>query len=227
MQNSVFCVSAVLQAMHWTVGVKTASLKLKAFDLPVDLWSAARCWSRAVGSDRKNEIMDASGWNEFPLQGAWVQTQTESERARSGCSANRLHSSGGFSGWLQVWPGTDSRTPWYPPGRSWETPPREHLTHPSPSPDTKQNTDVNDMNATKEQSGSKLSLSCYSWTEYFGFFFQPQGDINIHTQDGYCEPVSLMLICWNRHQLMATWPLLTELSAFVLVEFKRCPLFFI
>ena len=61
MQNSVFCVSAVLQAMHWTVGVKTASLKLKALiyqlicDPPLaaghELWAVTermRSWMQAA-----------------------------------------------------------------------------------------------------------------------------------------------------------------------------------
>ena len=44
--------SAAMQAKHWTVLVK---------NLPVSLRSNPHLWSRALGSDRKNKIVDTSG----------------------------------------------------------------------------------------------------------------------------------------------------------------------
>lgn len=125
----------------------------KAFDLPVDLWSAARCWSRAVGCDRKNEIMDTSGWNGFPLQGAWVQSQRRrlKEPVQVVWPTDYIPLEV-FQGGRrpQVWPGTDSRTPLFPQGGAGNT---------------KQNMDVNDMNAMKEQSGSVLLF--LDWMVFF------------------------------------------------------------
>jgi len=45
----------------------------KTLDLQVHLRSNPHLWSRALGSDRKNEIADTSGRNEFPPQGGWTQ----------------------------------------------------------------------------------------------------------------------------------------------------------
>lgn len=39
---------------------------------PIVLRSYPHLWSQALGSDQKNEIVDASSHNEFPLQGVWV-----------------------------------------------------------------------------------------------------------------------------------------------------------
>lgn len=52
---------------HDEEGVK---LKGNALDLPVDLHFCFHPWSHAVG--KKNEIMDTSTRNEFPLQGRFL-----------------------------------------------------------------------------------------------------------------------------------------------------------
>jgi len=44
----------------------------KALDFPVNLRSYPHLWSRVVGSDRKNEIMNPNGRNGFPPQGVWA-----------------------------------------------------------------------------------------------------------------------------------------------------------
>jgi len=44
-----------------------------ALYLQVHLRSNPHLWSQALGSDRKNEITDTSGQNEFPPQGGWAQ----------------------------------------------------------------------------------------------------------------------------------------------------------
>ena len=44
----------------------------EALDLLVNLRSDPHLWSRVVGSDRKNEIANTSGQNEFPPQGVWA-----------------------------------------------------------------------------------------------------------------------------------------------------------
>ncbi|KAM9712507.1 uncharacterized protein ACNS7B_023039 [Menidia menidia] len=54
--------SAVMRALYRSVVMKRS----------VDLRSHPRLWSRALGSDRKNEIADTSGRNEFPPQGGWA-----------------------------------------------------------------------------------------------------------------------------------------------------------
>jgi len=56
-------------------GEEGAEQEGETLDLPVHLCSNPHLWSQALGSDRKNEIADTSGQNEFPPQGGWAQPQ--------------------------------------------------------------------------------------------------------------------------------------------------------
>ena len=47
-----------------------AKPKGKAFDFPVHLGFDPQLWWQGLGSDRKDEVADTSGRNEFPSEGA-------------------------------------------------------------------------------------------------------------------------------------------------------------
>ena len=64
--------SAVMRALHRPIVVKK--------ELRVKLRSYPHLWSRAVGSDRKNEIVDTSGRNGLPTQGVWALPQRWGEK---------------------------------------------------------------------------------------------------------------------------------------------------
>ena len=53
-------------------GKEGAEPEGEALNLPVKLRSYPHLWSRAVGSDRKNEIANTSGRNGLPPQGVWA-----------------------------------------------------------------------------------------------------------------------------------------------------------
>jgi len=69
----------LVQCLHYAgavpvcCGKEGAEPEGKAFDLLVHLHSNPHLWSRALGSDQKNEITDTSGRNVFPLQGGSAQ----------------------------------------------------------------------------------------------------------------------------------------------------------
>ena len=66
--------SAVMRALPVPdrCGDEGAESEGKDLDLPVHLHSNPHLWSWAFGSDRKNEIADTSGQNEFLSLGGWL-----------------------------------------------------------------------------------------------------------------------------------------------------------
>ena len=53
--------------------------KSNAFNLLIHLCSNPHLWSWDLGSDWKNEVVDESGWNQFPLEGGWAQPYRKGE----------------------------------------------------------------------------------------------------------------------------------------------------